>query len=655
MTHSIRIRRTIGIAEISALILGTLGIVASEMPQPAVAAPAAPYVISATAMLPGTNITSPWVADFAGSASWAIGVNGSGSGVLIRRDSATGVFTSSAMEADETAATAGTAVLGSNYIAFVVSLKPGGARIVVLDTVTRLRVSSAALPASAFGSTAIGSSSQGYVFIVTPGSPTSILKVTVATGLVASTVSIPAASSPAASAITRAGSLYVMTATTPAKTVIVKTNPGTVIESTTSLAATAPNLYSPVVGLDGIWYATATTPGRIIGFNTSSKSVVADFSGPAGSVGVTALTLDPSRVTAWYTTTISGSGVLVNMRLSDGAILSTTPLPSTINPHSLVVSEHTVDVMSAVNAHVTRFAIITPPEAPIGVAVLDRSEGITVSWNPVTSSGAPVRYTVSVVGNGYTGGCETAATMCDVGGLVNGIQYSVRVRAISVVGFADSAPASARPARLPDPPSALTATRGNQSIDITWTPGDDGGRPVERFLVVANPGNHTCITTAHRCTIGGLTNGVHYAISVRAETELGASPQLFTAEPVMPATLPSSPVHLTTRSEGRNRTIVVCAPNDAGGFRDASLRARIVRNGVPGDSFRPSTSSTIRIGGNTFQPLAIEIHAVNAVGASPPITIPIDTNPVFVKTSRSSQRSMATSCDRRSMAFEIRP
>lgn len=655
MTHSIRIRRTIGIAEISALILGTLGIVASEMPQPAVAAPAAPYVISATAMLQGTTITSPWVADFAGSASWAIGMNSSGSGLLVRRDTATGVFTSSAMETDETAATAGTAILGSTQIAFVVSLKTGGARIVVIDTVTRVRVSSAALPATAVGSTSIGSSSQGYLFIVTPGNPTSILKVTVATGLITSTVAIPAASSPATSAITRAGSLYVMTATSPPKTVIVKTNPGTVIESTTLLAATAPNLYSPIVGLDGIWYATATTPGRIVGFNTSSRSVMADFAGPVGSVGVKTLTLDPGRETAWYTTTISGGGVLVNMRLIDGAILSTTPLPSTVNPHSLVVSEHTVDVMSAANVHVTRFAIITPPDAPTGVAVLDRSEGITVSWSPDTSSAAPVRYAVSVEGNGYTGGCETSATMCDVGGLVNGNQYSVRVRAISVVGFAESSSAAARPARLPDPPSALTATRGNQLINITWTPGVDGGRPVERFVASAQPGNHTCVTTAHSCTIGGLTNGVHYTVTVRAETALGTSPQRSIADLVMPATLPSNPVHLTTRSDGRNRTIVVCAPNDAGGFRDASLRARIIRNGLPGESFRPSTSSTIRIGGHTSQSLAIAIHAVNAVGASTPIIIPIDTNPVHVNTSRSSQRSMVTSCNRRSMVFEIRP
>ena len=655
MTHSNRFRRTIGIAEISALILGTLGLVASELPQPAFAAPAGPYVISSTAMLSGTTITSPWVLDLSSSAHWAIGVNAAGGGVLVRRDTVSGVFTTSPMEADETAATAGTAILGSTQIAFVVSLKTGGARIVVLDTTTRSRVASAALPAAAVGSTAIGSSSQGYLFIVTPGSPTSILKVTVATGLLASALFIPAANSPATSAITRAGSLYVMTATSPTKVVVVKTNPGTTIESTTTLAAIAPSLNAPTFGLNDMWYSTTTTPGRVIGFNTSSKVITADFAGPAGSIGVKALTLDPTRETAWYTTTISGGGVLVNMRLSDGAVLSTTPLPSTVSPHAIFVSEYTVDVLSAVNAHVTRFALISPPDAPTGVAVLERSEGITVSWNPDTSSETPVRYAVSVVGNGHTAGCETTATMCDVGGLVNGHQYTVRVRAISLVGSTESAPRSARPARLPDAPSALSATRGNRSIEIRWTPGADGGRPVERFVASANPGNHTCITTANGCTIGGLTNGVHYSITVRAETAMGASPQRSSTETVMPATLPSNPEHLTTWTEGRNRTIVVCAPGDAGGYRDASLRARVVRNGVPGESFRPSTISTIRIGGTKPQSLAIEIRAINAVGESSPLIIPIDTNPVRVSTSRSAQRSILTSCNRRSMAFEIRP
>jgi hypothetical protein len=606
-------------------------------------------------MLSGTTITSPWVLDLSSSAHWAIGVNGAGGGVLVRRDTVSGVFTTSPMEVDETAATAGTAILGSTQIAFVVSLKTGGARIVVLDTTTRSRVASAALPAAAVGSTAVGSSSQGFLFIVTPGSPTSILKVTVATGLLASALFIPAANSPATSATTRAGSLYVMTATSPTKVVVVKTNPGNTIESTTTLAAIAPSLYAPTFGLNDMWYSTTTTPGRVIGFNTSSKLITADFAGPAGSIGVKALTLDPTRETAWYTTTISGGGVLVNMRLSDGAILSTTPLPSTVNPHSLFVTEHTIDVMNAVNAHVTRFAIISPPSTPTGVTVLERSAGITVSWNPDSSSAVPVRYSVSVSGNGQTVVCETSTTTCDFDNLADGTPYSVRVRAISLVGFADSTPSLGRPARLPDAPTGITTTRGNRQIAVTWSPGFDGGRSVDRFVAVANPGNHTCVTTAHGCVIGGLTNGVHYSITVHAETVVGVSPQRAFAEAVMPATVPDKPELRATLVNGRNRTLVVCAANDSGGYRVTSLRARVVRAGVPTESSRWPKNVVIRIGRNTSQSLSIEVRSENALGESAPLVIPVNTKPIRVNSSNGSNRSAQTPCDDRRMLVEIRP
>jgi len=446
-----------------------------------------------------------------------------------------------------------------------------------------------------------------------------------------------------------------MSATSPTKVVVVKTNPGTAIDSTTSLTTTAPSLYLPKLGFDEMWYSTTTTPGRIIGFNISLKLVTADFPGPAGSVGVKTLTLDPNRETAWYTTTIAGNGVLVNMRLIDGAILSTTPLPSTVNPHSLFVTEHTVDVMNAVNAHVTRFAIISPPSTPTGVTVLDRSAGITVSWNPDSSSVVPVRYSVSVSGNGQTVVCETSTTTCAFDNLTDGTLYSVRVRAISFVGFTDSAQSLGRPARSPDAPTGITTTRGNREIAVTWSPGFDGGRSVERFVAVANPGNHTCVTTAHGCIIGGLTNGVHYSITVHAETTVGVSPQRALAETVMPATVPDKPELRATLVNGRNRTLVVCAANDSGGYRVTSLRARVVRAGVLTESSRWAKNVVIRIGRNTSQSLSIEVRSENALGESVPLIIPVNTKPLRVNSSNGSNRHLQPPCADRRMLVEIRP
>ena len=653
ITH--RIRRPLGLAEVCAIVLSTIVLIAGGETPIAQATPTTPQIVSRIDQLPGVTVNSPWVLDFDARAHWAIGADDVGSGVLVRRDKTTGEWSTTLMGPDETAASAGTAIISTTQIAFVVAPTGGGARVVVIDTSTGNRVSSGMLPPEAAGAVGMGSSPLGFIFVVAPGNPTTMFKIATSTGAVDSTLTLPATNGPATAAHPRAGSMFIASASSPVKMAMIKTNPGTAVDSTTTLDAHVPWLYSPVQHYSTAWYGTRTTPGRVIAFSLPARTLAASFTGPAGSQGVKNLVLDASGDVAWYSTTVSGRQQLVNMRLSDGGILSTTPLESGFMPALIVPSDHFVEVVSATNLRVLRVATTSPPAAPADVLVDDQSERVTITWAADTVSALPVHYTATLEGHGVNAECQTVETTCSFSGLTNGRTYSVKVRASSIVGGNDSPLTVARPARSPDAPAALTGTRGNQSIDIRWTPGDDGGRPIERFLVVANPGNHTCITRAHRCTIGGLTNGVHYAISVRTETELGASPLRFTAEPIMPATIPSSPVHLTTRSVRRNRTIVVCAPNDAGGFRDASLRARIVRNGVPGELFRPSTSSTIRIGGNTAQSLAIEIHAVNAVGASSPITIPIDTNPVHENTSRSSQRSMLTSCDRRSIVIEIRP
>jgi hypothetical protein len=75
MTTRPHLRRTIGLAEISAIIIGTLGISAGLIPDAATATPAPPWVVSSAEMFPGTTITSPWVLDTPRSAHWAIGVD----------------------------------------------------------------------------------------------------------------------------------------------------------------------------------------------------------------------------------------------------------------------------------------------------------------------------------------------------------------------------------------------------------------------------------------------------------------------------------------------------------------------------------------------------------------------------------------------------
>lgn len=651
-----RTRRTIAITEISALLLGAIALLSSGTDGSATAAPSAPFHIATQTQLTGITVNSPWVKDWAGTATWGIGSNQSGGGVLVRRDSVSGEWTSSTLEPDEIAATAGTAVVGSTQIAFVVSPSGGGARHVVIDTITRTRVSSGSLPAAALGTRGMGSSSQGYVFALTPGNPASLIKIATATSVIASTLTLPATSSPASTIYTKSGTMYLTTKTSPVKLVAVKNNPGTAIEFTSTLVATVPILNSGLYAGDTGWYGTTTTPGRVVGISTSSKSATADFSGPPNSVGVNNLTLDKTETTAWYTTAIGAKPFLVNMRLSDGVVLSSTALDGTLSPSGIHISDHFVDVVGTGIVSVARYGIIAPPTQPRDITTIIAPGRLEISWTPDTSSEAPVSYTVTARANDGEFSCTTTSFRCGIDGLTDGRDYTMTVHATSAVGSTQSAPVTVRPARLPDAPVNLATVRGDGVIDTTWTPGFDGGRPISRFVAIAEPGNHRCESTSTRCQITGLTNGKAYAVTVYAETSIGKSAETHASHQTIPATVPARPEILFTRIEGRKQIIKLCAPTETGGYPVSSLRAAIVKDGVVASTHKASGQSLSVSNRNLRIPMAVQITATSAIGESAPTTIAVQ--PLIQQTLRSSARNSheQQGCGRRhSATIEIKP
>jgi hypothetical protein len=82
-------------------------------------------------------------------------------------------------------------------------------------------------------------------------------------------------------------------------------------------------------------------------------------------------------------------------------------------------------------------------------------------------------------------------------------------------------------AGVPDPPTSVTATAGNASATVTFTPPvNTGGSAVTGYTVTSSPAggvdaNAGSTSTSHM--VNSLTNGVTYTFTVKATTALGTS------------------------------------------------------------------------------------------------------------------------------------
>ena len=80
------------------------------------------------------------------------------------------------------------------------------------------------------------------------------------------------------------------------------------------------------------------------------------------------------------------------------------------------------------------------------------------------------------------------------------------------------------PETVPDAPSGLVATAGDQQAEIAFTPPQDtGGQAISDYEYAIDGGAWTSASsTASPITITGLTNGTAYSITLRAITSAGA-------------------------------------------------------------------------------------------------------------------------------------
>ncbi len=194
-----------------------------------------------------------------------------------------------------------------------------------------------------------------------------------------------------------------------------------------------------------------------------------------------------------------------------------------------------------------------PPAAP-GTPRLDRTESrqITLSWAaPATNNGAAITGYRVESDSGVAKSCP--ATTCVVDGLTNGTEYRFRVLATNARGdgpFSDwSQPAT--PDQVPDAPAAPAVQFGDRQLTVSWKAPSNGGTAITDYLVRWN-GQSKSVGNALTATLGNLSNGTAYDVSVTAVNAAGESqPSPATRE--TPAAAPAAPqVAQPTLVEGQS-------------------------------------------------------------------------------------------------------
>ena len=159
-------------------------------------------------------------------------------------------------------------------------------------------------------------------------------------------------------------------------------------------------------------------------------------------------------------------------------------------------------------------------------------------------------------------------------------------------------------ALAPWSPTDVTATAGDGSATVSWTPSYDEGSAITGFDVIASDGS-TCASTTTSCTVTGLVNGTAYTFEVAATNAIGTGGYSLPSQPVAPigparngpAKLVISATTHTTQA-GANLLVTVSALNkngtiNTGYSRTVQFTSTDLRAAIPDQyTFTPADAGT---------------------------------------------------------------
>jgi hypothetical protein len=297
---------------------------------------------------------------------------------------------------------------------------------------------------------------------------------------------------------------------------------------------------------------------------------------------------------------------------------------------------------SADSATVSGAPLLSAPSAPSNLKVTPGDGQLTLAFSPANSNGSPIlRYEFSL-----NGGTSFSAFPVNyltspviITGLTNRALYpSIRLRAVNSAGpGAASASVSGTPSRAPTAPTISSVVAGNQSLTVSFVPGNDFGVNATNYQYSLDGGTSWIALSpadiTSPITISGLTNGVTYsALRIRVVNAIGVGDrsELFSGTPVAAPAVPAAPVIVSLLPGDKKVVIALSGSVSTGG--SPLIRYEYSLNG--GSTWSslalPEVENILEITGlaNGTNYSQIRIRSVNSVGPSTTTSIPtITPNP----------------------------
>jgi hypothetical protein len=435
---------------------------------------------------------------------------------------------------------------------------------------------------------------------------------------------------------------------------------GTTAQTPVTVSGNPPATSTTVNGLtNGTAYTFIVTATNSLGTGPASaaSNSVTPVGSPGAPTGVTATAGDGAAQVSW-TAPVSDGGSAISSYTVTPFIGATAQTSVTVSGNPPAISTTVngltngtaytfkVTASNALGSGTTSTASnsVTPvgsPGAPTGVTATAGAGSAQVGWTaPVSDGGSAITsYTVTpfIGATAQTSVTVTGnppATSTTVNGLTNGTTYTFTVTASNTIGTGSASTPSnsvtpAAPASAPDAPTAVSATAGNSSAQVSWTaPANDGGSPITSYTVTPfigataqTPVTVTGNPPATSTTVNDLSNGTAYTFTVTATNTIGTGAASTPSNSVTPVGSPGAPTSVNATAGDASAQVNWTAPVSDGGspinsytvtpFIGTTAQSPVTVSGNP-----PATSTTVN-GLTNGTAYTFKVTATNAVGTGP--------------------------------------